>query len=219
MLLLSLVQLIFTLAASAADHPAVHGMLVLGEKTIYLSHLPMFHNPHDYQVILEARLSPAAEKAYAESRKLFPEETVYTLVPERFSLPMMMAEPRPFRAQLFRGHFERGGMPITDSFVVDPGTVLLFRKLDPQEPKGNRHYYLVGNPEEAFLAHAVAGKPSFDHWVEAHVEGAFPPGINRLDTGAEAGPLEQAELESPSLPGARIRIGAEIYREFSDLSH
>jgi hypothetical protein len=41
--------------ASAQDQPAVHGMLLVGEETLYLSHLPMFHSPHNYQVILEVR--------------------------------------------------------------------------------------------------------------------------------------------------------------------
>ena len=29
-------------------------MLIVGEQTVFLSHLPMFGSPHDYQVILEA---------------------------------------------------------------------------------------------------------------------------------------------------------------------
>lgn len=175
-MLLSLLKFLVAFSAAASDRPAVHGMLVLGEQTIYLSHLPMFHSPHDYQVILRARLNASAERAYRQSRRLFPEETVYTIVPERFSLPLMMAQPRPFRAQLFRGHFERGGVPITDSFVVEPGQVLLFRRLDPQAAPEGRGYYLFGSPEESFLAHAVAGKPSFDHWVKVKVDGALPRG-------------------------------------------
>lgn len=216
---LSFLKLVMALTAIASDRPAVHGMLVLGDQTIYLSHLPMFHSPHDYQVVLSARLSAGAEKAYRESRQLFPGETVYTLVPERFSLPVMMAEPRPFRGQLFRGHFERGGVPITDSFVVEPGQVLLFRRLDPEAKPKTREYYLLGSPEESFIAHVVAGKPSFDHWVKVKVDGAFPAGITSFDTGFAIGPLETKMLQSPSLPGLGIRLEQEIYREFSDLSH
>ena len=46
------------------DNPGTHNMLVVGEQTVYLSHLPMFDglnkkktdftSPHRYQVILEA---------------------------------------------------------------------------------------------------------------------------------------------------------------------
>jgi hypothetical protein len=41
---------------SGHEHPAVHGMLVVGEGQLFLSHLPMFHAPHDYQIIMEVRL-------------------------------------------------------------------------------------------------------------------------------------------------------------------
>ncbi len=45
------------------DFPNTHNMMIVGEKTVYLSHLPMFvmdgtpptfNSPHRFQVILEA---------------------------------------------------------------------------------------------------------------------------------------------------------------------
>ena len=38
-----------------AERPAIghHGMLIVGEETIYVSHLPMWMAPHNFQVILE----------------------------------------------------------------------------------------------------------------------------------------------------------------------
>ena len=38
-----------------AERPAIglHGMLIVGEETIYVSHLPMWMRPHNFQVILE----------------------------------------------------------------------------------------------------------------------------------------------------------------------
>src|SRR5262249_36931179 len=49
------------------DHPATHNMLVVGQDTIFLSHLPMFEgvnatedaftSPHRYQVILQAEFA------------------------------------------------------------------------------------------------------------------------------------------------------------------
>ena len=53
--------------ASPEDHPATHNMLVVGQDSIFLSHLPMFQgvnatkaaftSPHRYQVILQAELA------------------------------------------------------------------------------------------------------------------------------------------------------------------
>ena len=72
------------------DRPAVHGMLVIGEQTVYVSHLPMFMSPHDYQVILEVNLSnggSAVHAAYVKDRKTNA-ASLCTLEPtEAFTLP------------------------------------------------------------------------------------------------------------------------------------
>jgi hypothetical protein len=39
------------------EKPGFHGMVLFGEQTAYLSHLPMFMSPHDYQAIFEVTLS------------------------------------------------------------------------------------------------------------------------------------------------------------------
>jgi hypothetical protein len=38
-----------------SEEPAIgiHGMLIVGEEAIYVSHLPMWMRPHNFQVILE----------------------------------------------------------------------------------------------------------------------------------------------------------------------
>ena len=113
------------------DPPSVHGMLLFGNDKIYLSHLPMFHSPHDYQAILEAELSQSAKKIYLQAKKSNPSETVYTLVPEVFVLPEMVNNQKTFKAKIFQGHFERGGTPITESITVKVSEIVYFKKFDP----------------------------------------------------------------------------------------
>ena len=65
--------------AAAEDEKAIHNMLVFGEQTVFLSHLPMFHelsddrtefvSPHRYQVILEAAFTPEQLDSYVKDRK------------------------------------------------------------------------------------------------------------------------------------------------------
>ncbi|RUT05895.1 hypothetical protein DSM106972_031010 [Dulcicalothrix desertica PCC 7102] len=44
-----------TLPAYAQTPQCIHGMRIIGEKTIYLSHMPLFNSTcHSYQVLLEA---------------------------------------------------------------------------------------------------------------------------------------------------------------------
>lgn len=52
----------------SVDLVAVHGMLLFGEKTVYLSHRPLFGTttPHRYQVILEVTLAQAGRDPQAD---------------------------------------------------------------------------------------------------------------------------------------------------------
>src|SRR3954467_9380388 len=131
-IVLALAFLAVASGAQAHEMPATHGMLVFGQKQVYLSHLPMFHSPHDYQVIVAAEISPAAKAAYLDDQSLHPEVTVYTLVPEDFLLPEMIRHPKPFHADLYRGHFERGGTVIARQIEVRITQVVHFHQFDPQ---------------------------------------------------------------------------------------
>ncbi|MBR1366611.1 MULTISPECIES: hypothetical protein [Bradyrhizobium] len=54
-----------------AEHPSVHGMLMVGEARVLMSHLPMFHAPHDQQIILETTLSAPGfdpQRKYVDDR-------------------------------------------------------------------------------------------------------------------------------------------------------
>src|SRR5688572_10251895 len=89
-----------------ADMPSVHGMLLFGAKKVYVSHLPMFHAPHDYQMIASLTLPAEIKSLYVADQATSGAE-YYTLVPEKFELPTMVKTPKPFKAVLYRGHFER----------------------------------------------------------------------------------------------------------------
>ena len=58
--ILGLLGLLVSGSMANADVPTTHGMLLFGNETVYASHLPMFHSPHDYQLILELDLEGVA---------------------------------------------------------------------------------------------------------------------------------------------------------------
>jgi hypothetical protein len=161
------------------DHPSVHGMLMVGQSKIYLSHLPMFHSPHDYQVIVEAEVSAEGKAAYLSSLGSSAEK-VYTLVPESFVLPDMIKNPKPFKAQIFKGHFEREGVLLADKVTVLIKKVIYFKKFNPSEVKPkDAHYLLFGNEKEQFLAHEITQRPDFDQVlkidvVDSKLDGVLP---------------------------------------------
>ena len=104
---------------SVMDGPHVHNMLIVGQESIFLTHLPMFvapgfMSPHRYQVILEATFTKTGadpQAVYANDRKMNPGTKIYTLNPDEFVLPSLrptngQAPVSSFGAKVFRG---RGG--------------------------------------------------------------------------------------------------------------
>mgnify|MGYP003693773227 CR=1 FL=1 len=54
-----------------------HGMLLFGDETLYLSHLPMFMSPHNFQVILAVTLNDEAAGRLHDSRAHFGRNDLY----------------------------------------------------------------------------------------------------------------------------------------------
>ena len=211
------------------DRPSIHGMLVVGKTHIYLSHLPMFHSPHDYQIILEAALGERIHETYLRDQKNNPEVTVYTLVPEPFILPNMVHDPKPFSASLYRGHFERGGTAIATNFNVNIRRLIYFKKFESNTTKPeNLSYILFGTTEELFLAHVVSSKPDFDHVLRVELDNhsfleSINSGSHEILEFPQLNNREPLRGESPiqaRLKNELINITSlkEHYLEFDDLS-
>ena len=95
------------------------------------------------------------------------DEKVYTLVPEAFDWEALIASPHPFHGNLFRGHFERGGILIAAQVLVRPVRSIVFRKLEIQGAHPENWSGLIfGSSQQLFLAHEIAGRPDFDQLLE-----------------------------------------------------
>ncbi len=85
---------------------SVHGMVVFGSPStgIYMSHIPMFHRPHDVQAIFKVTLP--GDLAFQDG--------LYTFQPEPFSLDdVLLGRLDTMQGTLFRGSFEGDGKPLT----------------------------------------------------------------------------------------------------------
>jgi len=213
-----------TPTAYAADRPAIHGMLVFGKSTIYLSHLPMFHSPHDYQVIVEAELQDSAQQTYLNDQKMNPDQTLYTLEPlEKFSLPDEIQNLKSFHATLFRGHFERDGIPIATDITVSIKAIVYFHQFDPAAKKPEVLTYLYfGHPGETFLAHWITAAPDFDQVLSVNFAPAQTPTLpanqlyNLLQIPAHTDTLPLDPSDPSSAQASALK---QYYLEFDDLSH
>lgn len=185
-----------TAAGGTGDLSATHNMLIIGTKTTFLYHLPMFSfpgfdSPHRYQVILEASFSQREKDlgdVFAAERKAHGESNIYTFSPEKFVLqdlaPQIKKAPlRQLSGTIFRGHLEKGGTSIFKD-VTAAVRVVYFSEFTSKAtaskakaraaPKRYLQYILFGAGPELFLAHLVTQPPDFDQILPVTLFGRFP---------------------------------------------
>lgn len=152
------------------DKPSTHGMMLMGTETIYASHLPMFHSPHDYQIISVLELSKEDQAKYILDKKNHPDELIYTIEPETFVLPEMINHTKTFKANIYRGHFERGGKKFLENITVKISQLIYYKQFDKKckKPK-NLGYLLFGNAQEQFLVHRISARPDFDENIAVQI--------------------------------------------------
>ena len=155
-----------------------HGMLLFGRETFYLSHLPMFDSPHNFQVLLEVRFDDAVRDVLVSEAEAGG-DNMYTFVP----VPFPIAELAPsaggappartsIEGPVVRGHFEHGGEPIAEEAVASVERVVAFAELDVDaEPAPDREltYLCFGRGDELYLVHEITARPSFDHVLSARL--------------------------------------------------
>jgi len=165
------------LVDSAHVHPDMtgsHGMLLFGDDVLYLSHLPRFHSPHNFQVVLSVRFDDDSSRAFLAFRATG-DGGLYTFLPELF--PITELDPRngPRRSSLegtiFSGHFEREGVPIVTGAVAEVLHVVYFGELVEREPGPDAElsYICFGPAGRLRLVHDITARPSFDHVVTARI--------------------------------------------------
>jgi hypothetical protein len=203
----------------------------------------MFAPPHDHRIIIEVTLDTAA---YHDARRHFGTSALFTLAPEPFPIHDLKpgADGRPalteFSADLFFGHFERGGDRLGRVAVTVERT-LVFRHFEPTGKTADLGYLLFGGGDELFLAHEVTAPPDFDQLLTVQIsmdDAAITPGqavdlripgrTNGLDTRlspgeqVDAAVTSNAETATSSSPPPPATLGlqaiAEVYLETADLA-
>lgn len=198
--------------AGAETAMGSHGMAVFGGREgLYASHLPMFHVPHDSQLVLRFHLADAkADKALRET--LAREPRLWTFDPEPFDLLRFATghqKPlREFKARFFEGHFERGGKPQAREQRVVVDEVLLFRRLSAAPREAARgSYRLIGKGDEWFAFKTIDRRPDFDHIVRLQA----PTVKGEVDVALQGG-------ARPDIQRAfKAKAATEIYFETDDL--
>jgi hypothetical protein len=178
------------LATLNEAHSAHHNQLLLGDPTadsFYLYHLPLFLNdprrhPHNFQVIVEARLAEPEHAANLSEDRAANPDVIYSASPDDFDQTLLALgypghPPLPeLGAAIYRGHLERGGVSVFggDARGGDATVPLRFdrvvhyRELAPDSGKGTGLHYVVF--AGSLLAHSLTAPPDFDQIVRVRIE-------------------------------------------------
>ncbi|MYM31025.1 hypothetical protein GTP58_22045 [Duganella sp. CY15W] len=208
-------------SAAAADVTyGEHGMALFGGKDgLYASHLPMFHAPHDYQVVLQVHVADPATDA-ALRQRLDGKTALWTIAPEKFELSRLAPQAaRPlkrFNADLVLGHFEQGGKTQYAASTIVVDKILMFRKLSPEaSASSTANYMQIGSGVQRYLVKQIDSRPDYDHIVAYRAT----PG-----TSAEPVTLIKQALRQPSPAELAVAlhtrgdaIGGTIYFYTDDL--
>ena len=220
------------------EPPGFHGMLVVGSRHIYISHLPMFMPQHRYQAIWEVSFGAAGDAAYrAEWARPDNAGGIFTLAPrELFRLPELTTTRDSFIADVYVGHFERPG----HRKLLEGVTVTLQRPVHWHPfVTGDRRpealtYLLFGEGGELFLAHWISTAPDYDQILAVELSaplGAVPPGTQFVvveqgdEEPLEAGAAVAGLMVRATGPGAPVElrpvtltVRSEYYFEEGELS-
>jgi hypothetical protein len=229
--------------SGGAHAMGTHNMAVVGDRRIYLSHLPMFMSPHNAQVILEAtfvRDGKSVDDLYFADRAAHPSIRFYTLSPEEFALDELFAGARPrtqFTATIFRGHLEKGGAAIDLLTDIDVRVkhVVHAHTFEGMDKLPTISHVLFGGDDRLFLAHIVSKPPDFDQILSVTMTGDLPTGealkhgptvevpgranqaTSRLKTG-ETVPARCHVAGAHQFLDVTVSVRAELYFEEGELS-
>lgn len=186
-----------------------HGMLIFGQGTTYISHLGMYHKPHDRQIVIQLA------DTFQWPEQTTPETQMYTFLPHKFDLNLLSSTSTPAKlcGDLYQGHFERGGKLIKQALCLKLSKTLIHRSLAADMPKTNTVSVFNGK----YLIGHIGPKPGVD--LIAVVESTGMEGQWEASTpisGIAQG--ENVTLRQKNKVN-KVLISRIIYRETRDFSY
>jgi len=242
---ITILGLVIGIVPSAyADSPCLHGMRIIGDDSIYLSHMGLFKSScHDYQGIFEVAFTGAnnPQQKYLDIQKSDPNKNEFTLRPQDdFILPELgSGKIKSFQADLFEGQYER---PLTQPEVIAKDVtvtvkrVLHFRAFAPSATLSpNLEYLLFGSSKEQYVAHKLTRPNDFDQILavktslpltDAELAKAVSIVFPNRPTGSESemfalalksnDPLKPAIQVNGKGANQTLEVGAQYFKETCD---
>lgn len=143
---------LFSLNSFAID--ATHGMVLFGKEKLYASHLPMFHAPHDKQVVFTFVVDQSIKDQIALSQ-----DTEYlTFVPAPFDLNKFVAAPFDLVGDIYLGHFEKDGVLLLSGVTLkNPKIEFLKENLQLSKRQTVQSFKIFGTENDTYALYVNDG--------------------------------------------------------------
>lgn len=142
---------------------AVHGFVIVNSNSSLFAYvMPTYSKPQDVQLLY--RLSTKDPNL----RYLVRDADLVTMKPERFNLQRLMRnESFSVKADVYMGHFQRGGERIYEQYEVTFDELLYSRALNElASPTSTQVYEKVDvSNSMSILVHQIQKKPSYDQLI------------------------------------------------------
>lgn len=154
-------------------YEGIHGMALMQKgSTIFASHMPLYHKPHDYQILYKV------DNKDVNLLQVVRDNPLVTIKPEKFNLQRMIrGQEFVVKADVYIGHFEREGMLIYEGVPITLAEQLFVRQLtDLQEASRIQEYSAVpyNSKSGRLYIHHIQQAPSFDHIIHVDLEASCP---------------------------------------------
>ncbi len=149
-------------------YEGVHNMvLVSNNSTIYAANLPSYNKPHDVQLLYKLEsISLALLQAVRDGQ-------LTTIKTKPFNFDQLIRGDKvTISADVYSGHFNRGGMLIYKDLPLNFGKQLYVRKFDDLKPSSNRQEYDVVslNKNYKIYIHRIQQAPSYAQLMHIDIE-------------------------------------------------
>lgn len=194
-----------------------HGMAVIGTEDLILYHLALYSFPHDRQIALPGTI------ANMETRQQFIDWRqsyggLVTIVPELFDLDRLApGSDNPlssFTADVYEGHFERGGKLKFPSVRFEFKAPLLHEQVIETATAENRFTYLeVGM--HAYLIRAIGPRPGIDQITRVRRSSTLQHGDQLLSRPITLSTGRQS-LQTKENSPVMLDVLSLVYKETAD---
>lgn len=155
----------------------LHGMVLFGNQTKYLAHIPMFMAPHNLQLVMSIKSIESKDgepilQNFTKTEENSVKYTPFSIKPtKQLSLDnLALGMTKTITTDIYYGNFEKpNSKKVYSNAKITIDSVIISRNLPendlPLENAKMTSYYFIGNKKESYLINKISKQQPFQHII------------------------------------------------------